>query len=587
MYNLHNKNAKFIKKAYSCLLSYMKLKKSFKALQNHLLIILIGSLFFIPYLGEFHLFDWDEVNFAEAAREMIATGDYLTVRIDYEPFHEKPPLFFWMQAISMKIFGINEFAARFPNALIGIITLLIIYSIGKKLFDERYGLLWVLAYLGSFLPHIYFKTGIIDPTFNLFIFLSVYFIYLYWLEISIGSLLKNKKNKYTALAGIFAAMAVLTKGPVGFLLPALSWLVFWFIKRKEKKFQFRTFLFFTSITLLPALIWYSIIFINAGGMVIEEFISYQLRLLFTTEGGHSGPVYFHFIVLFIGCFPASIIMIRAFRKRFDDNVAQEQFKLWMTILLCVVLAIFSLVNTKIIHYSSLAYFPITFLAAYSAYSLIYCNLAWKPSTTWLLSLFGLILGAIFLAIPIIFQNLDYIIPKINDEFTRDILRTPVQWGGWEYLVGAIYILAILVVITLFAQKKILQGIIILYPATAILILTFMPLVVPKIEEYVQGTAINFYKSHKGCDCYVHILDIPAYRYGFLFYSEKPPYLSSYYNDNIPKINFEEWLLNGDIDKPAYFLAKSKDLNKWLKYKKMELVETKYGFAIFKREPVIK
>jgi 4-amino-4-deoxy-L-arabinose transferase-like glycosyltransferase len=93
----------------------------------YLLIAVIGVLFFMPYLGKVHLFDWDEINFAEAAREMIQTGDYLTVRVDYQPFHEKPPLFFWMQAASMKAFGVNEFAARLPNAIIGILSLLFIY----------------------------------------------------------------------------------------------------------------------------------------------------------------------------------------------------------------------------------------------------------------------------------------------------------------------------------------------------------------------------------------------------------------------------------------------------------------------------
>ncbi len=74
-------------------------------------ILLLGAVLFLPGLGIVHLFDWDEINFAESAREMIVTGDYLTVQINFEPFWEKPPLFIWMQVLSMKIFGINEFAA--------------------------------------------------------------------------------------------------------------------------------------------------------------------------------------------------------------------------------------------------------------------------------------------------------------------------------------------------------------------------------------------------------------------------------------------------------------------------------------------
>ncbi|PIO47146.1 MAG: hypothetical protein CMR00_11925 [[Chlorobium] sp. 445] len=139
-----------------------------------LIIGTVAFLFFVPFLGAVHLFDWDEINFAESAREMLVTGNYARVQINFEPFWEKPPLFIWLQALSMHVFGVSEFAARLPNALCGIITLLLLFRIGTQLYDERFGLFWSLSYFGSFLPHFYFKTAIIDPVFNLFIFLGVY-----------------------------------------------------------------------------------------------------------------------------------------------------------------------------------------------------------------------------------------------------------------------------------------------------------------------------------------------------------------------------------------------------------------------------
>jgi 4-amino-4-deoxy-L-arabinose transferase-like glycosyltransferase len=150
---------------------------------SYILITALGAVFFIPFIGSSHLFDWDEINFAESAREMILTGNYATVQINYMPFWEKPPLFFWMQVLAMKAFNVfdpnsgfaPEFGARFPNAIIGIITLLVFYRIGRKLYNEKFGVLWALGYLGSFTPHLYFKSGIIDPTFNLFIFLGVWY----------------------------------------------------------------------------------------------------------------------------------------------------------------------------------------------------------------------------------------------------------------------------------------------------------------------------------------------------------------------------------------------------------------------------
>ena len=147
--------------------------------ENNLLvqfaIVVVALLLFVPGLGVVHLFDWDEINFAESAREMLITHDYLTVKVNFEPFWEKPPLFMWMQVLSMKVFGVNEFAARFPNVIAGIASLLVLYNIGRKLKNKQFGYTWMMMYVCSLFPFFYFKSGIIDPWFNLFIFLGIYY----------------------------------------------------------------------------------------------------------------------------------------------------------------------------------------------------------------------------------------------------------------------------------------------------------------------------------------------------------------------------------------------------------------------------
>ena len=185
-------------------------------IRNQLIVLIVGACLFMPFLGRVHLFDWDEINFAEAGREMIVSGNYLQVHINYEPFWEKPPLFFWLQALSMRVFGINEFGARFVNALCGVLTLLIVYRIGRKLFDRTMGLLWALAFLGSFLPHLFFKSGIIDPVFNLFIFLGIYFF-----GAALGKVESKQRSPGFLWSGVCIGLATLTKGPVAFLVMAL------------------------------------------------------------------------------------------------------------------------------------------------------------------------------------------------------------------------------------------------------------------------------------------------------------------------------------------------------------------------------
>lgn len=80
----------------------------------------------IPYL-----FDWDELIYASLARQMLASGDPFSLAINGEPFFEKPPLFFWLQALSMAVLGMNEGAARLPNAFAGGITVALLVGWGS------------------------------------------------------------------------------------------------------------------------------------------------------------------------------------------------------------------------------------------------------------------------------------------------------------------------------------------------------------------------------------------------------------------------------------------------------------------------
>ncbi|MCA1759426.1 MAG: glycosyltransferase family 39 protein [Bacteroidales bacterium] len=286
-------------------------------------VAVVAALIFIPFLGGEHLFDWDEINF--------------------QPFWEKPPLFIWMQVLSMKLFGINEFAARFPNAICGIVTLLVLFNIGRKIRNNLFGLLWVLAYAGSVLPFFYFKSGIIDPWFNLFIFLGVYFLMLYAFPEN------TKKIRNIVFAATFAGLAILTKGPVGFLLIALTGGVFllW-VKFKVKVRVMDVATYFVVLALVGGS-WFIIQILSGNFDTVVEFIVYQVRLFQTQDAGHGGFLGYHFVVLFFGVFPSSILALKAFGKEPTDETFYPFMKKWMVILFWVVLILFSIVKTKIVH----------------------------------------------------------------------------------------------------------------------------------------------------------------------------------------------------------------------------------------------
>ena len=536
-----------------------------------LIIVISAIFFFIPFLGSVHLFDWDEINFAESAREMIVTGNFSRVQIDFHPFWEKPPLFFWIQALSMKLFGINEFAARFPNAVIGILTLLTLYFIGKKLYDEKFGLIWALAYLGSFLPHIYFKSGIIDPFFNFFIFLSVIF-----LAKSIRDNGENKGLKYAFLAGISIGLATLTKGPVGLLIAGISVLVYWATMKFQRISSWKNILLFSISCLIITSLWFVPEMINNGFWFIREFLKYQADLFLKPVAGHSGPIYYHFLVVFLGCFPISVLALPVFfRKDAGSGDKGKYFLRWMLILFWVVMILFSVVKTKIVHYSSLAYFPLSYFAAYYVYELVNGRNTFKKYVVWILLVTGTIFSIILIGLPLIGRYKDLITPYIKDEFAVACLNSPVKWNGYEFLIGVVYLVLIIVIIFMIKHRQFFRGIIILFYATAFCIFFYLITVVPKIEGYSQAPAINFYKSISGQDVYV--TTVGFYSYAPYFYFRKMP------GGNIERSN-KEWLLNGEIDKPVYIVAKSTSKVLFDKHPDCRFIKQEGGFLFYYRTP---
>ncbi len=536
-------------------------------------IVFIAALLFLPFLGKVHLFDWDEINFAEASREMIETGDYLRVHIDYEPFYEKPPLFFWVQVTSMQIFGVNEFAARFPNAVIGIIALLILYSIGSKLHDRTFGVFWALSYAGSILPYFYFRSGILDPLFNLFMFLSVWYVYRFFTE-------NEGKNLHHVYAGIFSGLAVLVKGPVGLLLPGLTFVIFNLLYIKTEKFRILQMLLFGIVAMATAGIWFGVEYTVNGPAFLEAFFKYQVRLLTTGDAGFSGPVYYHLVVVLIGCFPASFFLFYALKKKNNISEATGGFRVLMLILLTVVIVIFSIVKTKIVHYSSLSYYPVTYLGTLAMYNLYTGKLksfrGLKISLLVSAAFIGLLISA--LALLGIYKN--DIIPHLTDDYVKANLQADSVWYGFEPAIGILLIGATITAVVLFNRKKVVEGALILFGGTAVTLSLMLPLMLPQIENYVQGAPVQFYESLKGKDVYVKSVGFRSY--ADIYYSGKEK-KNSASGIGIKHSEIENFLINGEVKKPSYLVTKINEREKWTSIPTLEVMYEKNGFIFLRRK----
>lgn len=543
-----------------------------RAFRTELLIVLAALVLFMPGLGAVHLFDWDEINFAEIAREMIVTGDYMRPQVDYQPFWEKPPLFMWMQAASMHLFGVGEFAARFPDAVCGVVTLLVLYRIGRRLRDHLFGVLWVLAYLGSVLPHLYFRSGIIDPWFNLFIFLGIHaFILLAW----------DKREglkggwKHAVLSGLFLGLATLTKGPTALLILGLSAGVYWVWGR------FRLFVRIPQVLLMLGAAgvvcfgWFGVDWLVNGSWFLDTFVKYQYRLFSTPDAGHGGFLGYHFVVLLIGCFPASLFLVHELVRPTRGTARDNDYRRWMVVLFWVVLILFTIVKSKIVHYSSMCYFPLTYLAALKLHRL------WRgeeQAPRWLrtgLGIIGSLFAFVTLTLPFVAKHGERLKPFIADPFGRANLDAPVHWTGLEALAGVWMVIVLFLGHRFFARSDYKRGLSALFGGTALFVTITLFFFINNIEGYSQRTAITFFEQRQGEACFVITKNYRSYAH--LFYTRKPPVTDTLSYS-------EEWLYHGPIDRPVYMSAKITAAEEARAIGTFREIGAANGFVFFRRDP---
>lgn len=537
----------------------------------------LAALFFLPFLGGVHLFDWDEINFAEIAREMKVTGNWLAIQMNYLPFTEKPPFFFWLQAAGMEVFGVGEYAARFPNALAGIIAIPLLYRLGRRLRDRRFGLLWALGYFGSILPNLYFRSGIIDPWFNLFIFLGLHHLILFSRRLPGSDNKQSPPVKLLLLAGLFTGLGILTKGPVAYLITGIVLAVYWVSVRFRFFIKPLSFLGYTVIALGVTGVWFGLETLLHGPAFILEFTERQWALFSTPDAGHGGFPGYHFVVILLGCFPISVWALPALFRRTEEEKAAD-YLFWMKILFWVVLILFTIVKSKIIHYSSLAYYPLSFIAAWQLHAWIEGRSSWSAGNRLLLIILAVIIAGVSLFIPYMGLHMEDFLHLFQaDPFALENMEAEVSWTGYEGLIGVF-----LLMITVFA-------VFILYPrnragafysvlgATSLWVFLTLIFYVAKIEGYSQRAAVEFFEAQQGKEVYVKTFGYKSYAH--LFYARVMPAAHNFQED-------PDWVLYGEVDRPVYISCKvthREELEK--KVPDARFLGHKNGFYFYLREPV--
>jgi 4-amino-4-deoxy-L-arabinose transferase-like glycosyltransferase len=292
-------------------------------MKNHatvllLLCLLAGVLFFVR-LGAPGLFDADEPAYAQAAREMMERGDWVTPTFNGNPRFDKPVLFYWLIIASYRIFGVTEFAVRCWSALSAVGLTLMLCLAARRWFGPPADLWAGLAFATSALTALLARAAVTDMLLTLFVTAAV-LSFLAALESSTQPLpllsptsggeagVMGKAGRAWARAGWGAmALAVLVKGPVGLVIPALALGPALLILR-EFRSGLRRLIPWEGPVLFLALAapWYVLVWNANGWAFVEGFILKHHVTRYTgVVSSHAGPLWYYLPVILVGFFPWS------------------------------------------------------------------------------------------------------------------------------------------------------------------------------------------------------------------------------------------------------------------------------------------
>jgi 4-amino-4-deoxy-L-arabinose transferase-like glycosyltransferase len=315
-------------------------------LRDLLLLTMVLGIPFFQYLGRLPLIDPDEGRYAEIPREMLERGDLITPTLNYVKYFEKPPLLYWLNAASLKIFGVNEFGARFPSALCGLLTVLATYIIARQLYGRRTALISALI-LGTSAGFVLQSRIILTDM-----------LLTFCLTAALGSFIvaaarEGRRSRALPwyLFYLFCALATLAKGLIGMLFPAGIIFFYLLLSRRWR--------LLSEMRLVPGLLlflavaapWFVAVSLRNPEFARFFFIHEHFERFTSTVHGRYQPPWFFVPVLLGTMLPWSFFIPGALSRAWRDRHHDEgRAGLYLLIWTALIFLFFSKSNSKLIPY---------------------------------------------------------------------------------------------------------------------------------------------------------------------------------------------------------------------------------------------
>jgi len=320
--------------------------------QRGLILLLTVAMFFL-LLGSRSLNEPDEGRYSDVAREMLASGDWLVPHFWFMPHLDKPPMTYWCEAISLKLFGQNEWAVRLPLALAGLSGLLATFLLARSMIGSRAGWISILLLQTSFLYFAMARFLTTDLYLTQFIAWAFYLFWESWLEVRAPAPRAVRFLSWHLAGWVAVALAFMTKGPIALAIPLAGLFALAVFRRREFAAER---LFFMGIVLGLALMvalvvpWFLAVFHRepdaANYMLIDQAFGHLFGVTINNRRG--SPFYF-FGILAVGLLPWSILLGWLWRRehwRRLNEISQDAWVL-LNVWAFFTFTIFSLSHAKL------------------------------------------------------------------------------------------------------------------------------------------------------------------------------------------------------------------------------------------------
>lgn len=403
------------------------------------LLLLVGSLLLFVGLGDIGLTDRDEGSNAEAGREMLESGDWISPTLNYEPRYAKPAFVYWVLASTYALFGENEFTARLPSAMFGLGLLFLQYFFLNRFLGPTiaFGGALILLLNAEFVG--LHRMVMTDPE---LVFFTTLATYSFW----VGFREDGRDRHFLWLFYIGMALAMLAKGPVGIIIPLLAVIPYLTLTRQWKIYFAKGkplvgWMLFIAI----AAPWYLAMFAIHGADYAAAAHANTTGRFANPMEGHGGTLFFYLPVLLVGFFPwsgflpvtvyQSLKEWKLFRSGEKNPKGEEGLLLFSTLWILGILVFFTMSATRLPHYI-LPLFPAASLlvAVFWARCLSEETPAGLKLSVRIILVTGYLLSIVLVSLPAIYE---YFQQKIALEFpvaqTVEVGITPLVLGAGVFV----------------------------------------------------------------------------------------------------------------------------------------------------------